>query len=148
MGLPGLAAAAFTVYVIVKWSMYHGHSHDGDIGTDVPSAAGVLVLAPLSVWLLVGNASRFWRPTTRAQLAAAEVSTVVSTPLHLCALWTRRSRIFSLLFGAVSRVVDVAATSAVLPVWSPHILLTHRRFRLVSSRALLFVSTACSRRAQ
>jgi hypothetical protein len=64
-------AAAFTVFVIVKWALFHGQA--GSPGHGIPSAEGVLIFAPLSLWMLVGNASRFWRPSTRAQLAAAEV---------------------------------------------------------------------------
>ncbi len=69
--LQAALALVFTVFVIVKWAMYEaplfrrGHAH--------PAPEGILIFAPLSVWLMVLNASRFWRPSTRAQLAASEV---------------------------------------------------------------------------
>ena len=79
--LHALVAFAFTVFAAVKWGLYHGHN-DAVAGTGVPAAAGVFVFAPLSLWMLVGNVSRFWKPSTRAQLAASEVGN-----LQQCAVW-------------------------------------------------------------
>ncbi len=65
-------ALAFTTFLVVKWAMYRGPLFSR--GHSLPAPEGVLVFALLAVWLVVANASRCWRPSTRAQLAAAEVS--------------------------------------------------------------------------